>query len=546
MRSHLLRFILRHGQSDIRLLTMATLIAGMSMSVVLAVINAAADAVNSGADIEARFFFLYLLATILAIYTRQISLSKATIAVETAIFRLRSHLLNNLAHVDLRWLEQYGQTRIYTQLTRETEVVSQSAFVMIGALQAVVMLTFSLAYIAWLSMVGFFIVFLAVFLGLSVYVMYTPAISEALQSANKTENRFFHHIHQQLNGFKELKLNHAKRMALLKAQAGAAERSYQYKIDASLKFVLEILFSRVFSTLLLGVLVFILPMFEAVESTVIIKIVAASLYVIGPIEMITIAIPLYSKANFAALKIQRLQRRIEQASHTTAHEAETLEQFQAFKTIQLQQLHFSYQDPEKKHYFELEPIDLSLQRGELIFVVGGNGSGKSTLLKLICGLYQAEKGQIVVDDCPIASYNSAAYQHLFAVVFNDFYLFDRLYGLENVSTQAVNDLLRKVGLDKKTQFENGKFSHTDLSTGQRKRLALVCALLEDKPIYILDELAADQDPEFRRYFYQQILPDLRASGKTVLAVTHDDQYFSLADRVIVMDYGHLSDAMTRS
>jgi len=540
-----LRFVLRYGESDIRLLSLATLIAGLSMSVVLAVINAAADAVDSGAAIETRFFFLYLFATVLAIYARQLSLSKATIAVETAIFRVRSQLLQNLSKVDLRWLEQYGQNRIYTQLTRDTDVISQSAFVMIGALQAMVMLFFSLAYIAWLSMVGFFIVFLAVFLGLSIYMMYSPAINEALQKANQQENRFFQHIQQQLNGFKELKINAAKTLALQQQQQSAALHSYENKINASHKFVLEILFSRVFSTLLLGVLVFIMPIFDALDSNVVIKIIAASLYVIGPIEMITIAIPLYAKANFAARKVQRLQKRIQSASRHAQHTpVENLAQFADFKQIELQQVRFSYQDQQHQYYFELKPLDLKIRRGELIFLVGGNGSGKSTLLKLISGLYKAEQGNINIDNCPIASYNLSAYQHLFALVFNDFYLFEQLYGLEDINIQKVNDLLRQMGLDKKTQFENGQFSHTDLSTGQRKRLALVVALLEDKPIYILDELAADQDPKFRQYFYKEILPSLRAQGKTVLAVTHDDQYFDLADRVLMMDYGQLKPYQT--
>ena len=81
-------------------------------------------------------------------------------------------------------------------------------------------------------------------------------------------------------------------------------------------------------------------------------------------------------------------------------------------------------------------------------------------------------------------------------------------------------------------YADGRFSTLDLSTGQRKRLAMVAALLDDKPIYIFDEWAADQDPGFRRYFYEGLLGELKARGKTVLAVTHDDRYFGVADRVV--------------
>jgi putative pyoverdin transport system ATP-binding/permease protein len=90
-----------------------------------------------------------------------------------------------------------------------------------------------------------------------------------------------------------------------------------------------------------------------------------------------------------------------------------------------------------------------------------------------------------------------------------------------------------------TRFKDGRFTNTDLSTGQRKRLAFIAAILEDKPILILDEFAADQDPVFRKYFYEDILKELKLMGKTVIAVTHDDHYFHIPDRLLKMDSGNL-------
>jgi putative ATP-binding cassette transporter len=128
---------------------------------------------------------------------------------------------------------------------------------------------------------------------------------------------------------------------------------------------------------------------------------------------------------------------------------------------------------------------------------------------------------------------------LFSAIFSDFHLFEKLHGLSAVDPERVNALLRLMEISDKTAFSEGHFTNTHLSTGQRKRLALVVSYLEDKPIYVFDEVAADQDPQFRRYFYETLLPELKSAGKTVVVVSHDDRYFQAGDRVLQMDYGKL-------
>src|SRR6185312_9169737 len=189
--------------------------------------------------------------------------------------------------------------------------------------------------------------------------------------------------------------------------------------------------------------------------------------------------------------------------------------------------------------FTVGPLNLELKRGEMVFLVGGNGSGKTTVLKLLTGLYLPQRGGLRVDDTAIARHNVQAYRELFSTVFSQFHLFDSLYGLEGVEPERVAAVLEALELQDKTRFENGRFTELDLSTGQRKRLALAVCLLEDREIMIFDEWAADQDPHFRRHFYESVLPGLQAQGKTIIAVTHDDRYWHLADRVIRMDFGKL-------
>lgn len=191
--------------------------------------------------------------------------------------------------------------------------------------------------------------------------------------------------------------------------------------------------------------------------------------------------------------------------------------------------------------FMVGPIDLTLRRGDVLFISGGNGSGKSTLLRLLTALYLPQQGQLLVDGRVVDGDRREACQNLYSTVFSDFHLFRRLFGLGDVAPDQILEWLTTMEIEKKTGMHDGRFDTIKLSTGQRKRLALVVAALEDRPIYVFDEFAADQDPAFRRKFYDEILPALRARGKTVVAVTHDDRYFDRATRHFVMEDGRLTE-----
>jgi putative ATP-binding cassette transporter len=213
--------------------------------------------------------------------------------------------------------------------------------------------------------------------------------------------------------------------------------------------------------------------------------------------------------------------------------------FNDFKTIRFDQISFIYADPDGLPNFQIGPVTATVNRGEILFLVGGNGSGKTSFMKLFTLLYLPTSGTILVDEEPIDDHNIISYRNLFSAIFSDFYLFDKLYGVGDIPEERVQELLKLMGIEHKTGIKNGRFTNINLSTGQRKRLALVMAYLEDKPVYVFDEVAADQDPQFRIYFYETLLPQLKAAGKTLLVVSHDDRYFHVADRILRMDYGQL-------
>jgi putative ATP-binding cassette transporter len=188
--------------------------------------------------------------------------------------------------------------------------------------------------------------------------------------------------------------------------------------------------------------------------------------------------------------------------------------------------------------FSLGPISLDLHPGELVFVIGGNGSGKTTFVKVLSGLYQPSQGHVTLDGKMITDANREWYREHFSVVFSDFHLFNKLLGQSNSQTESLaHQYLRLLHMDQKVMVRERAFSTLDLSQGQRKRLALVTAYLEDRPIYVFDEWAADQDPQYKEIFYKTLLPDLRERGKLVIVITHDDRYFHLGNQVIKLEDG---------
>jgi putative ATP-binding cassette transporter len=206
--------------------------------------------------------------------------------------------------------------------------------------------------------------------------------------------------------------------------------------------------------------------------------------------------------------------------------------------LELAGVEHTYYLEKENRSFTLGPISLSLNMGELVFLTGGNGSGKTTLAKLLMGLYIPELGEILVDGKSVTDESRDAYRQSFSAVFSDYFLFDSLLGVESAEVdKQAHAYLEELQLNHKVEIKDGVFSTTDLSAGQRKRLALLTAYMEDRPVYIFDEWAADQDPQFKETFYYQLLPELRSRGKLVIVISHDDRYYHVADRIIKLDYG---------
>ncbi|WP_235811852.1 cyclic peptide export ABC transporter, partial [Pseudomonas syringae] len=274
--------------------------------------------------------------------------------------------------------------------------------------------------------------------------------------------------------------------------------------------------------------------------------VLAVLYIMGPLSLLVGAMPVLAAGRVACTRLAEFGFAINdphpEPVAVEAPKVHLLEHKKTWGSIELKGVRMHYQDPHAGSGFSLGPIDLTVQAGELIYIVGGNGCGKSTLAKVLCGLYIPQGGEVLLDGVAISDESRSEYRDLFSAVFSDFHLFNRLIGPdeEDGNPELASKYLETLGLADKIKIEGLGYSTLKaLSYGQQKRLALVCAYMEDRPVYVLDEWAADQDPPFKKFFYEELLPDLKRRGKTVLIITHDDQYFQLADRIIKLADGHI-------
>jgi putative ATP-binding cassette transporter len=278
---------------------------------------------------------------------------------------------------------------------------------------------------------------------------------------------------------------------------------------------------------LLAAIVFAVPTFSATKGGSITQVTTALMFVVGVCMGLVQTIPILLAANAAADKIERLEARLRAIAATD--ELNVAELPKRFDRIEMRNIVFRYVDKSSEAVFQIGPLDFALRSGELVFISGGNGSGKSTFLKVLAGLYEPDSGEILLDGVPLDDSNRDAYRSLIAAIFVDYHLFQRLYGVADPDPAEIDRLLMQFRLRDKTRLKNGEFGTLDLSGGQRKRLALIVSLLEKRPILLLDEWTADQDPDFRRKFYDELLPELKQAGVTVVVITHDDRHLAELD-----------------
>jgi putative ATP-binding cassette transporter len=531
------QLVRREMQGSLDRLIVMSGLGGISNAAILAAINAGAQAAGNG-EISVLSAALFVSALLLFIKTQHYILIAATVEIEAIIHRLRIRLMDQVRHSELLPLDEIGRAEIVAAITKETTTLTQAVNMVAFAGQGVVLVFFVAIYIAYLSPLAFALSAIIVSAAGAIFHFRSREVAERTREAVQWDNRLFDRLIDLLDGFKEVRLNRSRSDNLYEDVVEVSRTAANIKIRSQSESYKQLVFSQSAMYLLLATMVFIVPTFSATKGGSVLQVTTALMFIVGVCMGIVQTVPILQAANVASDNIDRLEARLRAIAATTEFDGREVRK--SFDRIELRNVMFHYLHKSSEAVFQVGPVDFTLRSGDLVFITGGNGSGKSTLLKVLSGLYQPDSGEILLDGVRVDDTNRDAYRAMIAAIFVDYHLFQRLYGVADPDPAEIDRLLTEFRLREKTRLTGGEFGTLDLSGGQRKRIALIVSLLEKRPILLLDEWTADQDPDFRRKFYDELLPELKRAGKTVVVITHDDRYLDelhLPARRLRMDEG---------
>lgn len=512
----------------------AGIISGLSNTVLIATINSTLN--RTGAPTSGQVLAFGGLCLALA-SMRFVSGAVLVVLMKKVMVGLRLQLCRKILTAPLRALEQLGTPRLYATLTSDVPGIA-NAFVFLPLLCMNLAILFGcLIYLCWLSPILLLGALLFMVIGIVSHQLPVKKALKYFERARETTDALFKHLRSLVEGTKELKLHRRRRNAfyseLLEPSARASQQDHA---AGEIIWTAAGSWGQILFFIFIGLVLFLVPTLSPRSSMVLTGYTLTVMYMMGPLEFVLNFVPNLTQANVAMKKIDAITESLEEQFVTEA--AADVEVKPSWNSLELVGIQHTYRRENEDEEFSLGPLDLSLRPGELVFITGGNGSGKTTLAKLLIGLYIPQQGEIRLDGQSITHENRDNYRQLFSVVFSDFYLFENLLGLSdfNIDTKA-QDYLARLQLDRCVQIKDRTLSTLELSQGQRKRLALLTAYLEDRPIYVFDEWAADQDPQFKEIFYFELLSRLKEEGKTVIVISHDDRYYHVADRVLKLNYG---------
>ena len=514
------------------------LLSGFGLAALLALINQAL-AGHRGSGLPLAFAALCLAVPLLRCLSQALYIDITV----TCVFELRMELCRRIQAAPLRQVEDLGPSKLLVCLTDDVATMTNALAQVPGLCMHLAVVVACLGYMGWLSPYLFLLVLAALAVGVVTYQLPMAWARRSFVRLREQLDTLFEHLRALLYGTKELRLNRARRGAFFALDLEAAAAGIRrLSFVGNTVFTAAAVWGSLLFFVVLGLLLF---SGRVADPRVLTGYTLAILYMKSPLETLLQALPALQQARASTDKLERLGLTLAggPAPAAGAELAAATAGAAPFATLELAGVTHLYGTPGGRHGFTVGPIDLTFRPGELVFFIGGNGSGKTTLAKLLTGLYVPAEGEIRLDGRPVTDENRDSYRQLFSALFTDFHLFDRLAGSPDADAagldQAARAHLERLQLAGKVGVEGGVLSTQALSHGQRKRLALLAAYLEDRPIFFFDEWAADQDPHYRRIFYLEVLPELKARGKTVFVVSHDDRYYELGDRLVKLNEGRV-------
>jgi putative ATP-binding cassette transporter len=515
------QLVRREMESSLNRLVFVSALGGISTTAILSAINAGAQSADRGA-VSLGAAALFIIALLLFIQTQHYILITTTAEIEAIIHKIRVRLMDYVRRSELLELEAIGRAEIVGAITRETAVLTQASNTLAFAAQGALLIICVTIYVAYLSFLAFVLAVVIVGIGASLFHAKTRQLAIEQREASMWENRLLDRLTDLMDGFKEVRLNTARSEALYQDIIEVSRSAANIKIRTQSETYKRMILLQSSLYTLLGAVAFVVPsVTTSLGEGAITKTITALVFIVAACFGLVQSIPIVARANAAADRIEQLENQLHEVAGSTEIQPQTLKHF---NKIEIDNVEFRYANRFSEAAFKVGPFNFTLNRGDLVFLTGGNGSGKSTFFKILAGFYRPESGEIRLDGHPVSDRTRDEYRGLIAAIFPDFHLFHKLYGIPDPDMAEVDRMLAESKLLDKTRINGDEFSTVDLSSGQRRRLALIVARLENRPILLLDEWAADQDPEFRRKFYFEFLPALNRAGMTIVAISHDDRY----------------------
>lgn len=481
------------------------------------------------------FAKLFLLTCVFILVTKtasQVLLTRLALDVTTA---LRIDMYEKIYRASIRTLEDVGSSKLIASLTTDIPRIVNGASVLPALLVSAVTLVGMLSFLLYLNAQVFLFVLKCIAVGVITYQLPMMLANRYFVRAREHIDSLQEGIRGLIYGSKELKLNESKKDVYFEQVLKNAEK-HVLKDGKTGHTLLRIAgnYGDLVGFFVIGAVSFVYVNYHSISQQELIGVVMALLYITGPVGNILALFPDLAVAKVSQKKVQQIISEL--PSEPVQREKQDLGKWQG---MTFKEVHYRYSD--KPGGFAVGPLNFTLLPGQLTFIIGSNGSGKSTISKLITQHYMTDEGDILFGDIRVTPKNIASVRQYIGAIYSDYYLFDRLLSESTAETRKkVEHYLKELDLHKKVTFENNRFSTLALSDGQKRRLALLVAYLDDKDLYLFDEWAADQDPMFKSIFYNEILADLKSMGKTIVVISHDERFFQLADQMLVMEEGRLS------
>lgn len=515
-----------------------SLISGFGNTFIIFVINQSLFIEGEGIS---NLFYYFVVGVLLYVIAQLVSRKKLIAITNNIVYEKRIGIISKVLRSSYLKFENIDKSKIYSTLNQDTVMVSTFANSLITVITNIITLTFCFIYLGLVNLYGLLLSVFIIFITVTIFYLFGRKANKLFEETRNLQNVYYTFIQNMLNGFKELFLHNSKRNEFEQDFKEQCDIYREKKVQGDQRYASLFIFGELLFVSVIGFVTFVFPLiFTDFSSLNLLNYIFVFLYMTGPVNVILNSVPNLFRIRISWNRINDLLQNLQETGSEINNYDPESEITGNYELI-LQDVKFNYHNDNKQGNFGIGPINLHFSPGEVTYISGGNGSGKSTLAKILSGLYSPQKGEIYI------KHNNEKYnvKQSTSTIFTDFHLFTKLYGI-SPEDGLVNEYLKLLKLEDKVNIKDRKLSTINLSTGQRKRLALLISLVENRPIIIFDEWAAEQDPEFREFFYMEILPMLKQKHHCVIVITHDDSYYHLADNLIKMELGKISNIKVRN